>query len=114
MGKSISTTSNAQITINSQRKVIDTTEADDKEAVLISAFDLMDIACDLSGAITALNDIGALLHLIYSQEITPQQAISMARLSHDAADTWANLLCSQLNIINEPLTLTSFGKEVAE
>ncbi len=95
----------------SQRKVIDTTEADDKEVIVISSHGLSDIACNLTGTITVLNDIGALLHLIYSKEITPSQAMSMARLSHDAADTWANLLCSQLNIINEPLAMTRYGKE---
>lgn len=32
---------------SSQRTVIDTTEANDKEVILISAFDLRDIACDI-------------------------------------------------------------------
>ncbi|MGE6473669.1 hypothetical protein [Psychrobacter sp. NPDC078631] len=135
MGNSIRTTSNTQTTTNStlahqvlngshddglsivknkHHKVIDITEADDKEAILIPSIMLSDIACDLTGAITTLNDIGALLHLIYEQKITPHQAISMARLSHDAADTWANLLCSQLNIINEPLAVTRYGKEVVQ
>ena len=135
MPNSIRTTSNTQTTTNStpahqalkgshddglsivqnkNRKVIDITEADDKEVILMPSIMLSDIACDLTGAITMLNDIGALLHLIYSKEITPHQAMSMARLSHDAADTWANLLCSQLNIINEPLAMTRYGKEVAQ
>ncbi|KAA0912813.1 hypothetical protein [Psychrobacter sp. ANT_WB68] len=120
MPNSIRKTSNNQTTTNSpqaidaqsrQRKVIDVTFADDDEVILMPSIMLSDIACDLTGAITVLNDIGALLHLIYKQEITPSQAMSMARLSHDAADTWANLLCSQLNIINEPLAMTGYGKE---
>jgi len=97
----------------SQRTVIDTTEADDDEVILISAFDLRDIACDISGAITVLNDIGQLFHLIYQKQITPSQALSMARLSHDAADTWANLLNSQLENINESLAKSVLGTEVA-
>ena len=110
MANSIRTTSNTQTTTN-DRQVIDITTADDNEVILMPSIMLSDIACDLTGAITVLNDIGALLHLIYSKEITPHQAMSMARLSHDAADTWANLLCSQLNIINEPLAMTGYGKE---
>lgn len=95
----------------SKRTVIDITEADDDEVILLSAFELSDIACDIDGAITVLNDIGLLLHLIYSKEITTSQAMSMTRLTHDAADTWANLLCSQLNVINKTLAMTRYGKE---
>ncbi len=97
-------------TQTSQRKVIDLTNNYDDEVILMPSIMLSDIACDISGAITVLNDIGALLNLIYKQEITPSQAQSMARLSHDAADTWANLLASSLNTINEPLAQSSFGE----
>lgn len=94
----------------SPRKVIDVTAQADDEVVILSSMMLSDAACDISGAITVLNDIGALLNLIYAGDITPYQAASMARLSHDAADTWADLLCSQLNALNEPLALTKFGE----
>ena len=113
MPNSIRITSNTQTTTNN-RQVIDVTTADDNEVILMPSIMLSDIACDITGAITVLNDIGSLLHLIYSKEITPHQAMSMARLSHDAADTWANLLCSQLNIINEPLAMTGYGKEESQ
>ena len=95
----------------SQRTVIDTTEADDKEVILISAFDLSDIVCDIDGATTVLNDIGSLLHLIYSKEITHSQAISMTRLTHDAVITWTNLLQIQSGSINKTLAMTTYGKE---
>ena len=95
----------------SQRTVIDITEAADNEVILIPSIRLSDIACDLTGAITVLNDIGALLHLIYKQEITPQQARSMARLSHDATDTWATVLYEQLESINDTLAMTGYSKE---
>lgn len=97
-------------TQTSQRKVIDVTAMDDDEVILMPSIMLSDIACDISGAIETLNDIGALLNLIYRKEITPSQAQSMARLSHDAADTWANLLASSLNTINEPLAQSSFSE----
>lgn len=93
-----------------QRKTIDMTTADDDEVILMPSIMLSDAACDISGAITVLNDIGSLLYLIYRKEITPSQAMSMARLSHDAADTWADLLCSQLNALNEPLAQSGFGE----
>lgn len=100
-------------TQSSQRTVIDTTEADDKEAVLLSAFDLRDIACDIEGAITTLNGIGLLLHMIYQENITYKQALSMARLTHDSTDRWADLLCCRLNTINAVLAKRAFGTEVA-
>ena len=97
----------------SQRKTIDMTAIDDDEVVLMPYIMLSDIACDISGAITVLNDVGTLLSLIYKQDVTPSQAASMARLTHDAADTWANLLCSSLNTLNEPLAQSDFGEVAA-
>lgn len=91
--------------------VIDTTKADDKEAVILSALDLSDIACDIQGAIETLLDVGQLLGLIYRGKIEPHTAVSLARLTHDATETWADLLHSQLKNINEPLALTVFGRE---
>lgn len=105
--------SNTSTTQSNQRIVIDTTEADDKEAVLLSAFDLRDIACDIDGAIGLLNDVGMLLWMIYQEKMTPSQAASMARLSHDSTDTWADLLSSRLNTINKSLAQTTFGTEVS-
>ncbi|MGP5074974.1 hypothetical protein ACTXGZ_05585 [Psychrobacter celer] len=95
----------------SQRKVIDTTEADDKEAVLLSAFDLRDIACDINGAATALYDVGQLLALIHYGKIETHTVPAMARLAHDATDTWASLLYEKLERINDTLAMTRYGKE---
>ncbi|MDE0844086.1 MAG: hypothetical protein OSA85_08525 [Psychrobacter pacificensis] len=96
---------------SNQRKVIDTTEADDKEAVLLSAFDLRDIACDINGAATALYDVGQLLALIHYDKIETHTVPAMARLAHDATDTWASLLYEKLERINDTLALTGYGKE---
>ena len=96
---------------SSQRKVIDTTEADDKEAVLLSAFDLRDIACDINGAATALYDVGQLLALIHYGKIETHTIPAMARLAHDATDTWASLLYEKLERINDTLAMTGYGKE---
>lgn len=105
--------SNASTTQSSQRKVIDITEANDNEVILMSSFELSNTACDIGGAITLLGDIGMLLWMIYQEEITSGQAISMARLSHEATETWAELLNSRLNTINKPLAQTTFGTEVS-
>ena len=91
-------------------KTVDCTDADDDEVILMPSIMLSDIACDINAAATALHDIGQLLHLISSRQIEPHAAIAMARLSQDAADTWISLLYSQLEIINEPLAQTGFGK----
>ena len=98
---------------SSQRTVIDTTAPDDDEVILISSHDLSHIACDISGAITILNDIGQLLALIHYEKIEPHTAISMARLTPDAADTWSTLLNDQLEATNEPLVMTGYNREVA-
>lgn len=95
----------------SQRKVIDTTEADDKEVILMSAFDLSDIACDIESASIVISDIGNLLGLIHYEKIDIHTAISMARLTHDATVTWYDLLQSQLSSIKETLAMTRYGKE---
>ena len=105
--------SNISTTQSNQRKVIDITEADDNEVILMSSFELSNTACDIGGAITLLDDIGMLLWMIYQEEITSGQAISMARLSHEATETWAELLNSRLNTINKPLAQSTFGIEVA-
>lgn len=96
---------------SSQRTVIDTTEADDKEVILLSSHDLSDIACDIDGAATVLNDIGALLHLVYSKGIKHSQTMSMARLTHDSVVTWTSLLQDQSKSIDETLAMTRYGKE---
>lgn len=98
---------------SNQRKVIDITESNDHEVILIPSIELSDIACDIGGAIAVLDDIGSLLWMVYQEELTPRQAISMARLSHDATERWAELLNSRLNTINKPLAQSTFGIEVA-
>jgi len=101
----------AHTTPSSQRKVIDLTSQDDDEAILISAFDLQDIACDINGAATILNDVSQLLGLIHFEKIDANTAISMARLTHDATQTWFDLLHVQLDSINDTLAMTGYGKE---
>lgn len=99
---------------SNQRTVIDTTEADDKEVILISAFDLSDIACDIESASIVISDIGNLLGLIHYEKIDIHTAISMARLTHDATVTWYDLLQSQLSSIKETLAMTGYSKVGAE
>ena len=95
---------------SSQRTVIDTTEADDKEVILMSAFDLSDIACDINGAATALYDVGQLLALIHYEKIGTHTVPALARLAHDATDTWASLLYEKLERINDTLVMTGYSK----
>ena len=96
---------------SNQRKVIDTTEADDKEVILMSAFDLSDIVCDIESAATVISDIGKLLALIHYKKIDTSTAISMARLTHDTTVTWDDLLLRRVNSIKETLAMTGYGKE---
>ncbi len=96
---------------SNERTVIDTTETDDDEVILISAFDLSDIACDIESAATVISDIGKLLALIHYEKIDTNTAISMARLTHDTTVTWDDLLQRQVSSIKETLAMTRYGKE---
>jgi len=95
----------------SQRIVIDITEADDTEVIIMSSHELSDIACDLESAAVVISDIGKLLALIHYEKIETHVAISMARLTHDTTETWHELLQSQLGSIKETLAMTRYGKE---
>ncbi|PLT22072.1 hypothetical protein [Psychrobacter sp. MES7-P7E] len=95
----------------SQRTVIDMTEANDNEVIVMSSFELSDIACDLESAAVVISDIGKLLALIHYEKIEPHVAISMARLTHDTTETWHELLQGQLGSIKETLAMTRYGKE---
>ena len=96
---------------SSQRTFIDTTAPDDDEVILISSHDLSDITCDMQGAATVLDDIGQLLWLVYSGKIEASTATSMARITHDSTNAWAELLLSKIAEINKSLAMTSYGKE---
>lgn len=96
------------------RTVIDTTEADDKIVVTMSSHDLSHITSDIYGAANALHDVGYLLGLIYYGKIDGEAVKSMARLAHDATNTWEDILRTQLDIINEPLAMTGYSKVGAE
>lgn len=93
-----------------QRTVIDITELDDNEVIVLPTDMLSDIACHMNGAINALNDIGNILYLIQQEEISSRQASSMARLTNDATDRWTAILGHQLDVINEAMTESKFEK----
>ena len=95
---------------SNKRKVIDLTSPNDTEVILMPAMMLADIACDMEGAAQTLHDVSILLHMIHREKITPQQAIAMTRLSHDATNAWADLLHNHLEPINQTLSSTRFGK----
>ena len=113
--QAIATLYNGRFTTQAnQRTVIDTTEADDNIVVTMSSHGLSHIASDIHGAANALHDVGYLLGLIHYGKIEGEAVKSMARLSHDATSTWAEILYAQLDIINEPLAMTSYSKVGAE
>lgn len=91
--------------------VIDTTDDNDDEVIILSSHQLSNMACDTQGAINVIADLGRLLALIYYKKIDSATAISMARLAYEAANTWEDILRTQLEMINEPLAMTGYGKE---
>ncbi|WP_296240572.1 MULTISPECIES: hypothetical protein [unclassified Psychrobacter] len=93
----------------SQSKVINATADDDDEVVLISAMTLSDTACDLNAAAKIFLDIAQLLHLIQSIKVGTEQAKALTRITCDTTDRWADMLNSQVVVLNEPLSRTKFG-----
>lgn len=93
-----------------QRKVIDITEIDDNEVIILPTILLSDIACDISGAIDVLNDINTILNLTHQCKLSSSQTLSIARLSSDAAERRIKLLGHQLDAINEAMTQSKFEK----
>lgn len=101
-------------TQTSQRNVIDLTDPNDTDVIVISSHALSNILCDISGAADALSDVGQLLALIHRSKIDAHTAVAMARLAHDATSTWAEILYKQLDDLNEPLAMTGYSKVGAE
>ena len=113
--QAVATLYNGRFTVQAnQRTVIDTTEADDNIVVTMSSHGLSHITSDIYGAANALHDVGYLLGLIYYGKIEGEAVKSMARLAHDATNTWEDILRNQLDIINEPLAMTGYSKVGAE
>lgn len=101
---------NIPITKSSQRTVIDTTDVSDDEVVLLQSFKLSNNTSEVHGAAEVLDDISSLLGLIYRGEIRQEEAKSLARLTQTAADTWSEILYTQVEKMNEILALTNFNK----
>lgn len=99
-----------KVTQSSQRKVIDTTSVDDDEVVLLKSSKISNDAGELSGAVDILDDMSSLLGLIYNSKLDHADTKSLARLTQTTIDTWAEILNSQLERLNEVLTLTKFAK----
>tara|TARA_R110000850_G_C9995585_1_gene467720 strand:+ start:13036 stop:13665 length:630 start_codon:yes stop_codon:yes gene_type:complete len=97
-------------TQSSQRKLIDTTSADDDEVVLLKSSKILNNAGELSGAIDVLDDMSSLLGLIYNSKLDQSDTKTLARLTQTTVDTWAEILNTQLERLNEVLTLTKFIK----
>ncbi|KAA0929510.1 hypothetical protein FQ082_01960 [Psychrobacter sp. ANT_H56B] len=68
---------------------------------------LKSIASEMDGASQALHDVGLLLNMIYREKINPRQAISLARLSHDSTNVWAELLYDTLGSVNNTISSVS-------
>lgn len=98
------------ISKSNQRKIIDTTDASDSNVVLLKPSKLSNNACEVHGAAEVLDDISSLLGLIYRGEIRQENARSLARLTQTAADTWSEILYTQVEKTNKILALTDFSK----
>lgn len=101
---------NNSIIQSSQRTVIDTTDISDDEVVLLQSFKLSNNTSEVHGAAEVLDDISSLLGLIYRGKIRQEEAKSLARLTQTAADTWSEILYTQVKKMNEILALTNFNK----
>ena len=106
MLNSVHTRSSIQVR---QSKIIDATDADDNEVILISAMTLSYTACNLIGAAETLLDVTRLLHLIQSGDATTLQSKALARLACDTTNSWVDVLKRQVAVLNKPLSYSEFG-----
>jgi len=90
--------------------VIDTTDDNDQEIIMLSAFNMKSFACDIKHAADTLDDIAQVLGLIHYEKVESFTAKSLARLAHESANTWSELFYLSLDNINETLAKTSYGK----
>lgn len=97
-------------TQSSQRKLIDTTSADDDEVVLINSSKILNNTGELRGVIDVLDDMSSLLGLIYNGKVCQSDAQSLARLTQTTVDTWSEILHAQVERAKEILTQTKFSK----
>ena len=102
----IDTTPHAPI----NRKVIDLSKPDDKAVVMIGAFELSNIASDIYGAMETLGDISSVLNLIHRETVDHHQAKNLARLSHECAETWENILLELMRKLNPVFAQTGFSE----
>ena len=83
MPKSIRTTSNTQTTTNST---------------------------PAHQALNGSHDDGLSIVQTSQRKVEAHTVPALARLAHDATDTWASLLYEQLESINDTLAMTGYGK----
>ena len=76
----------------------------------LSAGKLSNIAEDIEQAVQALSDISQTLALIHYDKVPKFTGQSLARQAHLSADTWADILQSNLDDINDTLAMTIYGK----
>lgn len=91
------------------RKVIDLTQGDDDEVIVLSAFELSNIACEVLGVSETLEDLKQLLYIIFNRQLITTQEVSLTRLSYEACETWVNIMDSLLTELNKLLVQTSIG-----
>ncbi len=102
------TTSNQ--TPNTERKIIDLSKPDDKEVIMIGAFELSNIASDIYGAMETLGDLSSVLNLIHRGTVDHSQAKHLASLSHECVSTWEDILLELIRKLNPTLNATGFGE----
>lgn len=91
-------------------KQINLARPNDTEVITFGAFDVSNLACDLSGISDTLHDISQLLSMIYREDITHAQAKAMARISQCNVEAWENSSHENLNRLNVALKQSSFGE----
>lgn len=96
-------------TQNTERKIIDLSKPDDKEVIMIGAFELSNIASDIYGAMETLGDLSSVLNLIHRGTVDHSQAKHLASLSHECVSTWENILLELMRKLNPTLKNTDFN-----
>ncbi len=94
---------------NPNRTVIDVSNIDDKEVIVLPSIDLSDVACSLESIITTFEDLANLFYLLEQGKV--DNVGSVARITQLAIANISNLAYDNYQLIAKSLKQSSYAVE---
>ncbi len=106
-GRHAINTNHLQPPHNPNRTVIDVSDVDDREVIVIPSIDLSDVACSLESIITTFEDLGDLFYLLEQGKV--DNVGSVARLTQSAIAHISNLAYDNYQLLANTLKQSSYA-----